>query len=88
VNFIHLKIYIAKLFQKCVEVPFNLECIDFCNTLIDNNHHLPQYFKDSFMCEQHQRNNDLAFSQKMKNALSFESRNLIIKKLVCQKMEV
>jgi len=32
---------IAKLFQNCVEVPFNLECIDFCNTLIDNNHQLP-----------------------------------------------
>jgi hypothetical protein len=50
---------IAKLFQNCVEIPFNLECIDFCNTLIDNNHQLPWYFKDSFTCEQHQRNNDL-----------------------------
>jgi hypothetical protein len=25
---------IVKLFKKCVEVPFNLECIDFCNTFI------------------------------------------------------
>jgi hypothetical protein len=31
---------IAKSFQKCVEVPFNLECNDFCNTLIDDNYHL------------------------------------------------
>jgi hypothetical protein len=30
-----------KLFQKCVEVPFNPKCIDFCNTFIDNNHRLP-----------------------------------------------
>ncbi len=32
---------IAKLFQKCVEIPFNPKHIDFCNTFIDNNHHLP-----------------------------------------------
>jgi hypothetical protein len=32
---------IAKLFEKCVEVPFNPKCINFCNTFIDDNHHLP-----------------------------------------------
>jgi hypothetical protein len=34
---------IAESFQKCVEVPFNLKNIDFCNLLINNNHRLPQY---------------------------------------------
>jgi hypothetical protein len=34
------KKYIAKLFQKCVEIPFNLKCINFCNTFINDNHHL------------------------------------------------
>jgi len=32
---------IAKLFKKCVEILFNPKCIDFCNTFIDDNHHLP-----------------------------------------------
>jgi hypothetical protein len=32
---------IAKLLQKCVEISFNLKCIDFCNTFINDNHHLP-----------------------------------------------
>jgi len=32
---------ITKLYQKCVEVPFNPKCIDFCNTFIADNHHLP-----------------------------------------------
>jgi hypothetical protein len=32
---------IAKSFQKCVEIPFNPKCIKFCNTFIDDNHHLP-----------------------------------------------
>jgi len=31
---------IAKSFQKCVEVSFNLECNDFYKTLINDNHHL------------------------------------------------
>jgi hypothetical protein len=44
VNDIYLfKNCITKLFQKYVEVLFNLECIDFYNTIIDNNHHLSQY---------------------------------------------
>jgi hypothetical protein len=50
------KKHIVKLFQKCVEVPFNLECIDFGNTLIDDNHHLAWYLLDSFVCEQYQKN--------------------------------
>ncbi len=34
-----IKIYpfkkgITKFFQKCVEIPFNPKCIDFCNTFI------------------------------------------------------
>jgi hypothetical protein len=36
-----LKKGIAKSFQKCVEIPFNLKCSDFCNTCIGDNHHLP-----------------------------------------------
>jgi hypothetical protein len=50
---------IAKLFKKCVEVPLNLECIDFGNTLIDDNHHLAWYLSDSFVCEQYPKDSDL-----------------------------
>ncbi len=35
---------ITKSFQKCVEVPFNPKYIDFCNSFIDDNHHLLEYF--------------------------------------------
>jgi len=34
----------------CVEVPFNLECIDFCNTFINNNHHLPWDLNKIILC--------------------------------------
>jgi hypothetical protein len=44
---------IVKLIQKFVEVPLILKCIDFCNTFIDDNHHLSQYFKKFLVCEQH-----------------------------------
>jgi len=66
------KKHIAKSFQKCVEVPFNLEYIDFGNTLIDdNNHHLAWYLSNSFVCEQYQKDSDLTkklkgFCQKLK----------------------
>jgi hypothetical protein len=65
------KKHIAKSFQKCVEVPFNLEYIDFRNTLIDNNHHLAWNLLDSFVCEHYPKDNDLTkilkrFCQKVK----------------------
>jgi hypothetical protein len=42
VNEIHpFKNGIVKLFQKCLEISFNPNCIDFCNTFINDNHHLP-----------------------------------------------
>jgi hypothetical protein len=40
---------IPKSFQNYVEVPFNLKCIDFWNTFIDNNHQLHNTFK-IFVC--------------------------------------
>jgi hypothetical protein len=41
---------IAKSFQKCVEIAFNLKNIDFCNTFINNNHHLPWDLNQIILC--------------------------------------
>jgi hypothetical protein len=50
---------IAKSFQKCVEIPFNFKCIDFCNIslmIIIAFHNIFMIFSS----EQYQRGSDLA----------------------------
>jgi hypothetical protein len=41
---------IVKSFQKCVQIPFNFKCIDFCNTFIVDNHHLSFIVPLRFSC--------------------------------------